>query len=208
MIPGSVAQACQQRGQRWWPERSQSKRDNSYSLPLCSQFTKLTYIAVSTDLDIGDRDAWLRGRPGKSYICTSSEDPDQSVHSCHWSKTSSSQAKTLMRRLIWAFAGRTCDLVGNVVQWRISEGVDLIKLAYLTIKLPITTILVCYVVCLCGPKSDSEQSDQGPHWLLVCKNRFEKLARIFSRRHEQMTFSDAGFLGVLRVNLSIRTDKP
>ena len=28
---------------------------------------------------------------------------------------------------------------------------------------------------------------------------FEKFARIFSRRHKQMTFSDAGFLDVLRV---------
>ena len=39
-----------------------------------------------------------------------------------------------------------------------------------------------------------------PHCLPVCKNRFEKFARIFSRRHKQMTFLDAGFLGVLRVN--------
>ena len=31
------------------------------------------------------------------------------------------------------------------------------------------------------------------------KNRFEKFARIFSRRHEQKTFSDASFLGILRV---------
>ena len=44
-----------------------------------------------------------------------------------------------------------------------------------------------------------EQSDQGPHCLPVCKNRFEKFARIFSRRHKQTTFSDADFLGVLRV---------
>ena len=36
--------------------------------------------------------------------------------------------------------------------------------------------------------------------LLYAKNRFEKFARIFSRRHNQTTFSDAGFLGVLRVN--------
>ena len=46
------------------------------------------------------------------------------------------------------------------------------------------------------------QSDQGSHCLPVCKNRFEKFARIFSRRHkniQQMTFSDVGFLGVLRV---------
>ena len=33
----------------------------------------------------------------------------------------------------------------------------------------------------------------------VCKNRFEKSARIFSRRHKQTTFSDAVFLGALRV---------
>ena len=34
----------------------------------------------------------------------------------------------------------------------------------------------------------------------VCKNRFEKSARIFSRRHKQTTFSDAVFLGALRVD--------
>ena len=45
-----------------------------------------------------------------------------------------------------------------------------------------------------------EQSDLGPHCLPVCKNRFEKFARIFSRRHKQVTFSDADFLGALRVN--------
>ena len=32
------------------------------------------------------------------------------------------------------------------------------------------------------------------------KNRFEKSARKFSRRHKQTTFSDAVFLGALRVN--------
>ena len=42
-------------------------------------------------------------------------------------------------------------------------------------------------------------SDQGPHCLPVCKNMFEKSARIFSRRHKQTTFSDAVFLGTLRV---------
>ena len=45
-----------------------------------------------------------------------------------------------------------------------------------------------------------EQSDLGPHCLPVCKNRFEKFARIFRRRQKQTTFSDADFLGVLRVN--------
>ena len=50
---------------------------------------------------------------------------------------------------------------------------------------------------------DQEQSDLGPHCLPVCKNRFEKFARIFSRRHKQTTFSDAGFLGVLRVKIIV-----
>ena len=48
---------------------------------------------------------------------------------------------------------------------------------------------------------DQEQSDLGPHCLPVCKNRFEKFARIFSRQHKQTTFSDVGFLGVLRVKV-------
>ena len=48
-----------------------------------------------------------------------------------------------------------------------------------------------------------EQSDLGPHCLSVCKNRFEKFARIFSSRHKQTTFSDAGFLGVLRVQFNL-----
>ena len=47
-----------------------------------------------------------------------------------------------------------------------------------------------------------EQSDLGSHCLPVCKNRFEKFARRFSRRHIQTTFSDAGFLGVLRIKVS------
>ena len=46
-------------------------------------------------------------------------------------------------------------------------------------------------------------SDQGPHCLPVCKNRYEKSARIFSRRHKQTTFSDAVFLGALRVNARV-----
>ena len=46
---------------------------------------------------------------------------------------------------------------------------------------------------------DPDQTDQDPRCLAVCKNRFEKIARIFSRRHKQTTFSDAGFLGILRV---------
>ena len=47
--------------------------------------------------------------------------------------------------------------------------------------------------------ADPDQT-QGPHCLPVCKNRFEKFARIFSRQLKQATFSDADFLGILRVN--------
>ena len=50
-----------------------------------------------------------------------------------------------------------------------------------------------------------EQSDLGPYCLPVCKNRFEKFARIFSRRHIQTIFSDAGFLGILRVKMPFTT---
>ena len=49
-----------------------------------------------------------------------------------------------------------------------------------------------------------EQSDLGPHCLPVYKTRFEKPARIFSRRHKQTTFSDAVFLGALRVKISLQ----
>ena len=48
---------------------------------------------------------------------------------------------------------------------------------------------------------DQTAPDLSPDCLPVCKNRFEKFARIFSRHHKQTTFSDAGFLGVLRVNI-------
>ena len=47
---------------------------------------------------------------------------------------------------------------------------------------------------------DQTAPNLGPYCLPVCKNRFEKSAKIFSRRHKQTTFSDAVFLGALRVN--------
>ena len=54
----------------------------------------------------------------------------------------------------------------------------------------------------CGPRSDCS-SRSSLIWVhIVClyaKNRFEKFARLFSRRHKQTTLSVAGFLGVLRV---------
>ena len=87
----------------------------------------------------------------------------------------------------------------------------------LTLKAPVTTIVVC-LSSACdfkshfgkqfGPRSDcSFKSNHGPHCLPVCKNRFEKSARIFSRRHKQTTYmySDVVFLVALRVKFSIRT---
>ena len=38
---------------------------------------------------------------------------------------------------------------------------------------------------------------------LYAKIGLKKFARIFSRRHKQTTFSDAGFLGILRVKIDI-----
>ena len=59
--------------------------------------------------------------------------------------------------------------------------------------------LLCHLLVIlshfckqCGPRSDCS-------FMPVCKNRFEKFARIFSRQHKQTTFSNTGFLGVLRV---------
>ena len=57
----------------------------------------------------------------------------------------------------------------------------------------------------CGPRSDCSSSRSSlirVHTVWLCKSRFEKLARIFSRQHKQMTFSDAGFLGILRVKIT------
>ena len=75
-----------------------------------------------------------------------------------------------------------------------------------TLKAPITTIVVCFVFCLWLLKTVWSQIRLLLKvWVhTVCRyaqNRFEKFARIFSRRHKQTTFSDAVFLGALRVNL-------
>ena len=54
----------------------------------------------------------------------------------------------------------------------------------------------------CGPRSDCSFRNSLIWVHTVCwyaKNSFEKFARIFSRRHKQTTFSDAFFLGTLRV---------
>ena len=50
-----------------------------------------------------------------------------------------------------------------------------------------------------------QTADLDPHCLPVCKSRFEKFARIFSRRHKQTKFSDAVFLGILRVKVPSKT---
>ena len=41
---------------------------------------------------------------------------------------------------------------------------------------------------------------------LYAKIGLKNFARIFSRRHKQTTFSDAGFLGILRVNIIFLDD--
>ena len=68
--------------------------------------------------------------------------------------------------------------------------------------------LLCHLlVILKVISANSGDPDQtaplSPHYLPVCKNRFVRFARIFSRRHKQTTFSDAGFLGILRVKKNI-----
>ena len=73
-----------------------------------------------------------------------------------------------------------------------------------TVTLP--TCDCCRLLCLLlvtlkvtsANSVDPDQTAPGPHCLPVCKNRFEKFAKIFSRRHKQTTFSDAVFLGALR----------
>ena len=49
------------------------------------------------------------------------------------------------------------------------------------------------------PDQTAPLVSSGSTCLLVYKNRFEKFARIFSSIHKQTTFSDAGFLAILKV---------
>ena len=52
----------------------------------------------------------------------------------------------------------------------------------------------------CDFKNHSRSSLIRVHTVcLHAKNRFEKFESVFSRQHKQTTFSDAGFLGILRV---------
>ena len=65
----------------------------------------------------------------------------------------------------------------------------------LTLKAPITTIVVCFVFC-----RSFRSSLIWVHTVCLYANcKFEKFARRCSRRHKQTTFSDAGFLGALRI---------
>ena len=88
-----------------------------------------------------------------------------------------------------------------------------IKCFSLTLKLPITTIVVCFVTCLWFLKSFFQTV-----WTyirlvrssLIWVHTVSLYAKIGLKRWQeysaddikQMTFSDAGFLGVLRVNKS------
>ena len=75
--------------------------------------------------------------------------------------------------------------------------------------MPVTTIVIWFVICLWFLMSVLQTVRTQVRLLLVwsvsiyclpvCKNRFEKFARIFSRRQKQRSFSDTGFLGILRV---------
>ena len=74
---------------------------------------------------------------------------------------------------------------------------------FLTLKLPSQQLLSALSSACdfknpfckpCGPRSDEEQSDQGPHCLPVCKNRFEKFARIFRRCYKRQHFQMQVFL--------------
>ena len=60
--------------------------------------------------------------------------------------------------------------------------------------MPNTTIVICFVFCRLFLKSLLQTV-----WMQKgCLKRFQEDAA--DRRHKQMTFSDAGFLGILRVN--------
>ena len=84
----------------------------------------------------------------------------------------------------------------------------------LTLKAPITTIVVCFVFCrllyVIVPNSvDPDQARSSLIWVhtvsLYAKCKFEKFARRCSRRHKQTTFSDADLLGTLRAKTCKRT---
>ena len=87
-----------------------------------------------------------------------------------------------------------------------------------SIKAPITTIVICYVVCRyfkshcckqCGPRSDCSCRSSLILVHTVClyaKCKFEKFARRCSRGHKT-TFSDAVFLGTLRVKVNRYTSR-
>ena len=106
-----------------------------------------------------------------------------------------------------------CIKCQSPFSWKIKKNLSKCCLA-LTLKAPITTIVsalssACdfksHFCKQCGPRSDCSFRNSLIWVHTVCryaKNSFEKFARIFSRRHKQTTFSDAVFLGALRVKLS------
>ena len=86
-------------------------------------------------------------------------------------------------------------------------------ICFWTLKLPITTIVICFVICLWFYKSFLQTVWTQIRLLLwsvstlfACmKNKFKKFARIYSKWHKQTTFSDAGFLGILRIKIFLST---
>ena len=84
----------------------------------------------------------------------------------------------------------------------VEDGIQLITDISLHNNCCLLCLLLVILKVISANSVDPDQSSL--IWVhTVCwyaKNSFEKFARIFSRRHKQMTFSDAVFLGTLRVN--------
>ena len=104
-----------------------------------------------------------------------------------------SDQSVIMRRLVWANAGRTYQIVGNLMPWLIWTQIRQLKSSLIRVHnvcfLPVTTSAVCsshLFTCLgmlyCeqyGPRSDCslpwEQSDQGSYCLLPASHNFCRL---------------------------------
>ena len=94
-------------------------------------------------------------------------------------------------------------IMGNI-------GFKYMYIDFLTLKMPNTTIVVCFVFCRLLENSELKNSFLQTVWTqirsilvwihtvcLFANSMFEKFAGRCNRRHKQTTFSDAGFLGIL-----------
>ena len=127
-----------------------------------------------------------------------SKDPDQTAQIC---------------RLVWIFAVRICSKVPFLSCRPIYPKIWTSPFYYLlrcqtqqlSSALSSAGYFKSHCCKQCGPRSDCS-SRSSLIWVhtvcLYAKSSFEKFARRCSRRHKQTTFSDVGFLGILRVNVS------